>query len=194
MIVPQLAYHVSDTNPSVREPITLDAFLNNAVVYEKEWTAPIDPRLRRALWLSLIAMIVGLVTTFFAPVLIETTRSSGLILREFLVVWLGAMDILKVPIFFCTWFCIVGAHLFWKRTKGLQSGNRLCQRTATVVALYGAFNTVAVGVPVFVLAINLAAAFVMMVVAIVWAIVQVVFWTIVIITALGILGSGAVRR
>ena len=108
--------------------------------------------------------------------------------------WFEVINALKLPIFYCTWFCIVGAYPFWKRTNGLRSGNRLCLWTATAVALYGALNTVVVGVPIFVLSLNLAVSFVQLMIEIVWAIVQVVFWTIVIITALSTLGGGAARR
>lgn len=189
----RLAYQGKDAHASSREPITLDTFLNDAVPIER-WSTRIDPRLSRALWLSLVAMITGTATTFFSPILIENTRSSGLFLREFLVVWFEVINALKLPIFYCTWFCIVGAYPFWKRTNGLRSGNRLCLWTATAVALYGALNTVAVGVPIFVLSLNLAVSFIQLMIEIVWAIVQVVFWTIVIITALGTLGGGAARR
>lgn len=189
MSIQRLTSRARHTHTTPHEPVTVGSFLKNTAIYENAWTAPIDPRLRRALWLSLVAMIVGVVTAFVAPLLIENARSSGLLLEEFLVVWLGVMAALQVPLSLCTAVCMTGFHFFWKRTRGLRSGNWLCQRIATTVALYGALNAVAVGVPIFILALNLAALVVTFVVWLVWTIVQVVFWLIVIIAVLGALAS-----
>ena len=136
--------------------ISLEEFRGRAVRYEA-WRAPFDPRVRQAVQMSGVTIPAGTITALLSSAGVTFAHTSEFfwVFEDSFGGWMGALAIISPLVMLAALVSAVAGYYLWENTRGLSAGNLFWQRVATGIALWGAVNTLAVGIPVLMLAVNL---------------------------------------
>ncbi len=136
--------------------MSLEQFTNRAVRYEA-WRAPFDPRLRQAVQMSSVSIPAGTIVALLSSAGVSFAHNSDFFwgFQVSFASWMGVLALVSPFVMMAALVSAVGGYYLWENTRGLSAGNLFWQRVATGIALWGAINTLAVGIPVLMLALNL---------------------------------------
>ena len=145
-----------------------------AVSYERHYPAPMDQQLRRAAQIGGVSTAVAIpVSLFFVPVLSSWAyRGFFWFLGDLSV---GLLAILSSPAGIAiNVIVLLGFALLWYQTQGLQQAPIVWHRVAFGLSTVGAADLAIIGMPVLIVALNVA------------------LWIVVIAVALAICAAGLV--
>jgi hypothetical protein len=145
--------------------VNLRQVKENAIDYVRDTAVALDARLQQAVVVGAISTATAVVVSLFFTPVVASWISAGFFwfLGEVAV---GALALVSTPVGLAIdGMVLVGMGVLWAMTKGLEAGAEAWHKLAFGLALAGAANLVVVGVPILLIALNVAV-WVVMVVAV----------------------------